>query len=401
MADPPHLPRQALIDAHGVGGFRFAGMSHRGSLLCLPDGIWAWPVTASAQLTDDLFALVFARADVMDFFVLGTGDAPWIMPGSLRGQFREAHISVDTMTTGPAVRTYNVLLMEGRRVGAGLIAIVTSLANRRGGKMASCRMHSPIARRWSAMPTGTALSHRCSRRRSIATHCSRSMPSLSKLGACARRRVKRCRAKSASNGGARFSAGERGGEAAGNPVAGALLGTIERYSLPANKLAELIEAHRFDLYDEPMATVAELETYTTQTSSAMIGLAAQILGTGTDAAAERAGIADGLTALMRAFPVHAARRQLYLPAELLERHGVRVNDIFAGRSSDGLIAPHSPNCGAWRAAISILRTHACWQCPMRRSRLFSPSPWCGRRSIVWSAAMFSRPATSHRGGGSG
>jgi uncharacterized protein len=124
VADPPHLPRQALIDAHGGGGFRFAGMSHRGSLLSLPDGIWAWPVTMPAQLTDDMFALVFARADTMDFFTLGTGDAPWIMPGSLRARFREARISVDTMTTGPAVRTNNVLLMEGRRVGAGLIAIV-------------------------------------------------------------------------------------------------------------------------------------------------------------------------------------------------------------------------------------------------------------------------------------
>jgi uncharacterized protein len=123
VADPPHLPRQALIDAHGGGGFRFAGMSHRGSLLSLPDGIWAWPVTASAQLTDDLFALVFARADAMDFFILGTGDAPWIVPGALRARFRDARISVDAMTTSPAVRTYNVLLMEGRRVGAGLIAI--------------------------------------------------------------------------------------------------------------------------------------------------------------------------------------------------------------------------------------------------------------------------------------
>ena len=118
-----HLPRQAPIDAHGGGGFRFAGMSHRGSLLCLPDGIWAWPVSAPAALTDDCSTLVFARADALDFFILGTGDAPWIMPEPLRLRFREAHISVDAMTTGPAVRTYNVMLMEGRRVGAGLIAI--------------------------------------------------------------------------------------------------------------------------------------------------------------------------------------------------------------------------------------------------------------------------------------
>ena len=118
-----HLPRQALIDAHGGGGFRFDGMSHRGSLLCLPDGIWAWPVAAASDLTDELLSLVFARADALDFFILGTGPAPWIMPEPLRARFRDAHISVDAMTTGPAVRTYNVMLMEGRRVGAGLIAI--------------------------------------------------------------------------------------------------------------------------------------------------------------------------------------------------------------------------------------------------------------------------------------
>jgi uncharacterized protein len=118
-----HLPRQALIDAHGGGGFRFAGLSHRGSLLCLPDGIWAWPVVAPADISDEAVSLVFARAADLDFFVVGSGSEPWIMPEPLRSRFHEAHISADAMTTGPAVRTYNVMLMEGRRVGAGLIAI--------------------------------------------------------------------------------------------------------------------------------------------------------------------------------------------------------------------------------------------------------------------------------------
>lgn len=119
----PHLPRQALIDAHGGGGFRFGGMSHRGSLLCLPDGVWAWPVNAPAAITEEALAQVFAGAQDLDFFIVGTGTAPWIMPAALRERFREAHVSADTMTTGPAVRTYNVMLMEGRRVGAGLIAV--------------------------------------------------------------------------------------------------------------------------------------------------------------------------------------------------------------------------------------------------------------------------------------
>jgi len=119
----PHLPRQALIDAHGAGGFRFAGLSHRGSLLCLPDGIWAWAVGAPAGMTAESLAPAFDRADSLDFFILGTGAQPWVLPEPLRARFREAHISVDVMTTGPAVRTYNVMLMENRRVGAALIAI--------------------------------------------------------------------------------------------------------------------------------------------------------------------------------------------------------------------------------------------------------------------------------------
>jgi uncharacterized protein len=121
--DDPHLPCQALIDAHGGGGFRFAGLSHRGSLMCLPDGIWAWPVATPAEVNTQALAAVFARAGDLDFFILGTGAAPWIMPPPLRARFRDAHIAVDTMTTGPAVRTYNVMLMESRRVGAGLIAV--------------------------------------------------------------------------------------------------------------------------------------------------------------------------------------------------------------------------------------------------------------------------------------
>lgn len=121
--DSRHLPRQVLIDAHGGGGFRFAGLSHRGSLLCLPDGIWAWPVADVAAMTEEALAPAFARSGGLDFFVIGVGARPWVMPHDLRQRFRDAHISADAMMTGPAVRTYNVMLMEGRRVGAGLIAI--------------------------------------------------------------------------------------------------------------------------------------------------------------------------------------------------------------------------------------------------------------------------------------
>ena len=122
-SDAPHLPRPALIDSYGDGGFRFAGMSHRGSLLCFPDGIWPWPVVGASDLTNELLAPVFSRAQSLDFFLLGAGRDPWAMPQALRARFHDLSLSVDVMTTGAAVRTYNILLAESRRVGAGLIAV--------------------------------------------------------------------------------------------------------------------------------------------------------------------------------------------------------------------------------------------------------------------------------------
>jgi uncharacterized protein len=121
--DAPHLPRQATIDAYGKGGFAFAGMSHRGSLLCLPDGIWAWPVAATADINAEALEPVLSSESLIELFLLGAGRDPWFMPPDLRALLRERGIAVDVMATGPAVRTFNVLLGERRRVAAGLIAV--------------------------------------------------------------------------------------------------------------------------------------------------------------------------------------------------------------------------------------------------------------------------------------
>jgi uncharacterized protein len=119
----PHYPRPAPIEAYGKGGFRFAGMSHRGSLLCLPSGIWAWPVRAGADVTEALLGAVFDEAGAIDLFVLGAGRERWILPEALRERFLTSGISTEVARTGTAVSTYNVLLGEGRRVAAGLIAV--------------------------------------------------------------------------------------------------------------------------------------------------------------------------------------------------------------------------------------------------------------------------------------
>ena len=81
-SDAPHLPHQAPIDAYGNGGFRFAGMSHRGSLLCLPSGIWAWSVAAPGEIAEANLAPLFAEADAIELFLLGSGPdlAPLVPP---------------------------------------------------------------------------------------------------------------------------------------------------------------------------------------------------------------------------------------------------------------------------------------------------------------------------------
>jgi uncharacterized protein len=123
LGERPHLPRSAQIDAYGNGGFRFADMSHRGSLLCLPDGMWAWPVGRPDQLTAESLRPFVDRAADLDFVIVGTGRDPWLVPEPVRAPFREAGLSFDAMTTGAAVRTYNVMVAEGRRIGAALIAV--------------------------------------------------------------------------------------------------------------------------------------------------------------------------------------------------------------------------------------------------------------------------------------
>lgn len=125
MAAPadPHFPRPAPVESYGKGGFRFAGMSHRGSLLCLPSGIWAWPVATPAEISEATLAPVFAAAGEVRLFLIGAGREPWAMPEPLIWRFRERNISVEVSRTGTAVSTYNILLGEGRPCAAGLIAV--------------------------------------------------------------------------------------------------------------------------------------------------------------------------------------------------------------------------------------------------------------------------------------
>ncbi len=116
-------PGRAPIDAYGNFGFRFAGMSHRGSILMLPGGIRGWDVAAMEDVSPESFDAVFAARDEVGFVLFGTGDAQRWPPREVERRFAEAGIGLECMTTGAAVRTYNVLLAEGRPVAAALIAV--------------------------------------------------------------------------------------------------------------------------------------------------------------------------------------------------------------------------------------------------------------------------------------
>jgi phytoene synthase len=200
--------------------------------------------------------------------------------------------------------------------------------------------------------------------------------------------------------------GQRTGEANASPVAAAILNTIEINHLPLGEMLDLIEARRFDLYNEPMMTVAQLEEYAVKTSSAVIGMAARIVGTDAAATVRPAGIAYAIASLLAALPKHVGRGQLYLPVQLLEKHDVGLRDVFAGRSSASLNAAASELRSIARAhlraavemigdlprpalpAFLPLAPLRRWLDRLERSDAFAPpvlSPW-RRQWLIWRAA---------------
>ena len=131
-----------------------------------------------------------------------------------------------------------------------------------------------------------------------------------------------------------------GGDAAGHPVASALLDTVASRGLAAQPLLDLIDARRFDVYAEPMATLGEFEAYVRRTSCGLFGMAVRVIDetVAVDEAADAAGLAYGISALVAAVGAHAARGRVYVPADVLARHGVGPDDVLAGRSSPAVAA---------------------------------------------------------------
>lgn len=118
-----HFPGRAPVDSYGNGGFRFAEMSHRGSLLMLPSGIYGWDMAEGDPLTAENFQRVIDEAAAIEVLLVGTGKDIRPLPAALKTLFKEHAISSDPMSTGAAVRTYNIMLAEERAVAAAFIAV--------------------------------------------------------------------------------------------------------------------------------------------------------------------------------------------------------------------------------------------------------------------------------------
>lgn len=116
-----HFPGRAPIESYGNGGFRFAGMSHRGSILSVPSGIYGW--SPEGAIDRDSLSRVLDEADQIDVLLVGTGRDMGMLEPDLAAALRERGIVAEAMSTGAAVRTYNVLLAEDRAVAAALVAV--------------------------------------------------------------------------------------------------------------------------------------------------------------------------------------------------------------------------------------------------------------------------------------
>jgi uncharacterized protein len=117
------VPGRHEIDSYGNGGFRFADMSHRGSILALPSGVHVWEAVTAKDFSIAAFGKVMAEAEAIDTLLIGTGPDIVFLDESLRAWLKTGGMAVDAMSTGSAARIYNIMVGEGRRVAAALLAV--------------------------------------------------------------------------------------------------------------------------------------------------------------------------------------------------------------------------------------------------------------------------------------
>ena len=261
-----HFPGRAPIEAYGNGGFRFADMSHRGSLLCLPSGIYGWEPADPAALVLADFERLLAEAEDIEVLLVGTGKELRRLPDAVRAALKEARISV-----GPDV--------DGRR-GAHLQRLACRGPRGRGGADRR-RLTWPIT---SRLVADTVRAGDYDRYLSSLYAPEGKRAALHALYAF---NVEiagiRDRIREPMPGEIRLQwwrdviASRSAGQKSGHPLADALVAAINGYDLPERAFDNYLEARIFDLYDDPMPSRTDLEGYCGETAGALIQLAAIVL----------------------------------------------------------------------------------------------------------------------------
>ncbi|MCG8493598.1 MAG: Mth938-like domain-containing protein, partial [Sneathiellales bacterium] len=123
MQDISGLPEagQQLINSYGEGGFRISGVRYEGSVLVLPGKTSSWSVSSLEELTVESLDVITGAVPAVEILLIGCGANMGFIEESIRKPLRTQGITIDSMDSGAAARTYNVLLLEGRRVAAALI----------------------------------------------------------------------------------------------------------------------------------------------------------------------------------------------------------------------------------------------------------------------------------------
>jgi 15-cis-phytoene synthase len=158
-------------------------------------------------------------------------------------------------------------------------------------------------------------------------------------------------------------AGQGHGGVEGNPVAAELLQAIKSFRLPVERLSRLIAEHQFDLYNDPMPSMAALEGYLDDTSSSLFSLAAGVAARASeeiDHLARHAGLAMGIAQVIASLPRDASRRQLFVPLQLLQQHGSGLEEVFSRKQTPATRAAINQLIGEaashLRTALSLLET---------------------------------------------
>lgn len=118
----PAAGRQ-LVNSYGEGRFRVSGQLFNGSVLILPDQTVSWPISDISKLTENDLDIVMRREPAIDILLIGCGPGMAFIPDDIRSNLRRRGTVIDAMNTGAAARTYNILLLEERRVAAALVAL--------------------------------------------------------------------------------------------------------------------------------------------------------------------------------------------------------------------------------------------------------------------------------------